>query len=220
MELALLVLWLVVAVVAHADTAVQAAREPQVVVALLQLVLNECRVGLLLVLPEVDRGEAEHCLGLALGDRLRLVLVLLWRPGKHGAVLGVREEAAAFREPAERLLAERAHRLAEVAAEGGVREEVVQALAVEALVEVVVEERAVSRNAVSNALALGVGEDARAAVLDQVRLGILAALCLALLAVDRVSLLVVLLVVDRVPLLVLDRVPLLAAGTHLAKRIT
>ena len=73
---------------------------------------------------------------------------------------------------------------------------------------VVVEERAVSRNALSNALALGVGEDARAAVLDQVRLGILAALCLALLGKD------------RVPLLVVDRVVGGVVRTILAKRIT
>ena len=91
------------------------------------------------------------------------------------------EHRAALREPAERLDLKRSHRLADVAAEGLVREEIVQALAAEALVGVGVDERAVSRSDLGDGAAVGRGEDARAAVLEQVRLGVGAALHLALL---------------------------------------
>ena len=100
------------AVVAHADVAVEAAREAEVVVARLQLILDEGGVELLLVLPEEDAAKAEHLLGFAhLDDRWLAVDV----PREHRPVLARHgERRAALCEPAEPLLVERAHRLADV----------------------------------------------------------------------------------------------------------
>ena len=45
--------WLIpVTIIAHANLAVQAAREPELVVAALQAILDKGRVGLLFVLPQ------------------------------------------------------------------------------------------------------------------------------------------------------------------------
>ena len=90
-------LWLgVETVVAHANLAVQAAWESENVVAALQAILDEGRVGLLVVLPQEDRIEAEHGLGFSRRDELVPVL-----PTKDGAALarGV-QQTAALGEPA------------------------------------------------------------------------------------------------------------------------
>ena len=77
--------WLIpVTIIAHANLAVQAAREPELVVAALQEILDEGRVGLLFVLPQADRIEAEGGLGLMLCDERVPAF-----PTKDGASLSI-----------------------------------------------------------------------------------------------------------------------------------
>ena len=72
-------LWLdVETVVAHATLAVQAAWKPENVVAALQAILDEGRVGLLVVLPQEDRIEAEHGLGIIRRDERVPVFPTTW----------------------------------------------------------------------------------------------------------------------------------------------
>ena len=96
------------------------------------------------------------------------------------------EQTAAFREPSVSFLGQRAPCLTKVAAERRVVEEVVQALAVEALVDVTVEEGPVSRDAYHDLHPQLVRQDSCAAVIDQVGFGVGTQLNLALQDVDRV----------------------------------
>ena len=83
------------------------------------------------------------------------------------------ERTAALSEPCVGFLDQPAPCLTKVAAERRVVEEVVQALAVEALVDVTIEERPVSRDGHHNLHAQFVGEDSCAAVLlDQEGVGV------------------------------------------------